>query len=284
MSVFRNAKKIERGALPDEEDDSDDDESVASGAESESESEGGGEGSEGDAGEEEGRDSGSESGEPARAGKKRKTTAEDTVKAGMKWVKPGRAGDGESEDEDDEDEGQSDEEDSHREIAFPAQCSLCKKTLFNMGQLNDHMVSKGHAKKQKVYDKGKIAFFRTPAQIAKLKERNQRKKDRKIAKKREAQATKGHVWGEHRKPPKSREQRAAEAAAAAKKPSPAAQKMQDKRTRAEKRASARGEPLAAASDKKHRHGRKDLIAGKHSKERSNFEVLPKQQGKRKNRT
>ena len=211
MSVFRNAKKIERGALPDEEDDSDDDESVASDAESESESEGGGEGSEvGDAAEEEGRDSGSES----RAGKKRKTTAEDTVKAGMKWVKPGRAGDGESEDEDDEDEGQSDEEDSDREIAFPAQCSLCKKTLFNLGQLNDHMVSKGHAKKQKVYDKGKIAFFRTPAQVAKLKERNQRKKDRKIAKKREAQAAKGHVWGEHRKPPKSREQRAAEAAAA----------------------------------------------------------------------
>jgi hypothetical protein len=269
MSVFRNAKKIERGALPDEEDDSDDDdESLASG------DEGGESGSDG---------SDSEDDTEQRAGKKRKASDEDSVKAGMKWVKPGRATEASDSDDDgsEEDNEDDEDEDGDKEISFPAQCSLCKKTLFNMGQLNDHMKSKGHAKKQKVFDKGKIAFFRTPAQIAKLKERNQRKKDRKFAKKKEQKAVKGHVWGEHKKPPKSREQRAAEAAAA-QKASPLASKLagkKDKRTRAEKRASARGGMVEAIAGK----GKHHAAEGKGSKARSDFESLPKQQGKRKNR-
>ena len=258
MSAYRNAKKIAKGALPDEEADSDDD------LNSENEEVSADEGQ--DSEEEE--DSDQEEGEDDSV---------DRVKAGLKWVKPGRAGAGDagSDGSDDEDAEEEEEEDPNREIAFPAQCSLCNKTLFNMEQMNDHLTSKGHDKKQKQYDQSRIKFFRTSDQVAKLKARNQRKKDKKMAKKKEvqqAQKANGHVWGEHKKPPKSMEQRAAEAQP--KKIDPP--KPKDTRTRAEKRASAKPKPSAKKS---HMGGGGRGRPG----DKADMSALPKQQGKRKNR-
>ena len=149
------------------------------------------------------------------------------------------------------------------------------KTFFNLEQLQLHMVSKGHAKKQRVYDQGEKKFFRTAAQVAKLKARNQRKREKKLAKKREERGAQGHTWGEHRKPPKSAAQREADAAAAAPK------KPKDTRTRAEKRAAARQhtEPAEAPP-------RKDHVGGggrKRPGDKDDWNSLPKQQGLRKNK-
>lgn len=270
MSVFRNAKKIAKGALPDEEEDSDD--ALTDDEESEQEEQ-----LEGDSDEEDGSDE--EEGDK-RGGKKQKTGKEE-VRAGMKWVKPGRAGEANSDEEDEEDEAEA-EEDADREISFPAQCALCSKTFFNMPQLVEHMTSKGHLKKQRVYDQGQIKFFRSPAQVAKLKERNQKKKEKKLAKKKTEQAAKGHVWGEHKKPPKSPAQRAAEASAAkaaAMANTPPVIKEKDNRTRAEKRAAKRTREEERVPVKGHVAGGGRGRPG----DKNDWDSLPKQQGKRKNR-
>jgi hypothetical protein len=277
MSVFRNAKKIVKGALPDEEEDSDD----ALSEEEDSEQE---EQLEGDSDEEDGSGSDEEDDGDERGGKMQKT-GEEAVRAGMKWVKPGRAGGGNSDDDSDDEEEEEDkeeeEEDADREISFPAQCSLCSKTFFNMPQIVEHMTSKGHLNKQRVYDQGQKKFFRSPAQVAKLKERNQRKKEKKLAKKKAEQAARGHVWGEHKKPPKSAEQRAADEAAAkaaAMANKTPMMKEKDNRTRAEKRASKKS--------KEERETTKGHVGGGgrgRPGDKNDWDSLPKQQGKRKNR-
>ena len=287
MSVFRNAKKIAKGALPDEEDDSDDaldsgaesggddDDSDAGGSDGESGDGSDGEGSDGESGDDSDADADGGGGGGPRAGKRQKTGA-DAVQAGLRWVRPGRAGEGASSGgESDEDDAAEDAAVDPDAIAFPVQCGLCSKTFFNLEQLQLHMVSKGHAKKQRVYDQGEKKFFRTAAQVAKLKARNQRKREKKLAKKREERGAQGHTWGEHRKPPKSAAQRAADAATAAPK------KPKDTRTRAEKRAAARQhtEPAEAPP-------RKDHVGGggrKRPGDKDDWNSLPKQQGLRKNK-
>jgi hypothetical protein len=275
MSVFRNAKRIAKGVLPEELEDSEDsDGALDSGAES---GEDGGAGSDGESdaggsGEDEGgdREEGDSDADGGPLGSKRQKTGAQT---GFRWVRPGRAGEEASSDGESEDDAPEDAEVDPSAISFPARCALCTKTFFNMEQLQLHMVSKGHAKKQRVYDQGQKKFFRSAAQVAKLKARNERKKQKKLAKQREQRKAPGHVWGEHKKPPKSPAQRAAEAAAAAPK------KPKDTRTRAEKRASAKqqNEPKSVKKDQvggggRHRPGDKD-----------DWDSLPKQQGKRKNR-
>jgi flagellar biosynthesis GTPase FlhF len=278
MSVFRNAKRIAKGVLPEELDDSEDsDGALDSGAES---GEDDGAGSDGEShsvrsGEDQGSDGeeGDSDADSGPLGSKRQKTGADAAQAGFRWVRPGRAGEEASSDGESEDDAAEDAEVDPSAISFPARCALCTKTFFNMEQLQLHMVSKGHAKKQRVYDQGQKKFFRSAAQVAKLKARNERKKQNKLAKKREQREKPGHVWGEHKKPPKSPAQRAAEAAAAAPK------KPKDTRTRAEKRASAKQQNEPKSVKKDHVGG-----GGRHRPgDRGDWDSLPKQQGKRKNR-
>jgi hypothetical protein len=268
MSVFRNAKKIISGALHDEDEDSDD---RSSDEERDSEEEGDSENENEDSGDD-------DSDEDGRSKKKHKSS-EELVEAGLKWVKPGKAGEAGSDDDSEESAGEEENDDAEREIEFPCRCSLCTKTFFNMEQLVAHMKSKGHLKKQKGYDLGVKKFFRKPDQVAKLKERNRRKKERKIAQKKTEKSATGHVWGEHKKPPKSAEQRAAEAAAMKAKKPLAPAKPKDKRTRGEKRRDKR-------LKEEQREPKKEQVGGggrTRPGDKSDWDSLPKQQGKRKNR-
>ena len=270
----RNAKRISKGVLPEEMDGSDFEND--SDGESEDEAQSGAE------------SDGSESGESSsqvedessnnKQSSKKQRLGDDLVRAGMRWVKPGRAGEAGSEGSDEEDSDEDEDENPDREIAFPAQCSLCKKTLFNLHDLQDHMTSKAHAKKQRKYEQGTKKFFRTANQIAKLKARNHRKKERKMMKRKSDQAKKGHVWGEHKKPPKSAEQRAADAAAA--KPKPKITPF--KRMAKSEEDTGKNEPNKRRGHKQH-HSQKGAGGRGRPGDKSDFDSLPKQQGKRKNR-
>jgi hypothetical protein len=88
-------------------------------------------------------------------------------------------------------------------IQYPITCSLCNRVLFDIQAVNQHMVSKSHLKKEALLAKEKKEAL--PAdKVQQLKARNAAKRQRRIDRKRKERESKGHVWGQHVKPDKSK--------------------------------------------------------------------------------
>jgi len=162
MSVFRRGVRVARGAavdeLPSDDSDSDsEDDSTMSAREEESDEDGQG-----------------------------------PVNLGWKFEPDQHA---ESSSRDEEDDGDEGDEGAPQ---FPITCAICTgKTLFRMKDVNDHMASKRHKKKEAEYELAQRKAKRTSEQIDKLKARNARKKQRKMEKKKSERT---HVWGQHKEP------------------------------------------------------------------------------------